>query len=409
MKEKPKSMPLNPIPLSRGALEIFNVLDELGIEGYVIGGCVRDFLLHQSIGDYDFAVAAPPARIKEIFAQKGLRVFDKAQRFGTIGVMASGEVFEITSFRSESRYEAFRKPKFVRFGCSLKEDVKRRDFTINALAYHPSCGIVDLCGGLQDLEDRILRCIGDPSERFGEDAIRILRAVNFHLKLGFVIEERTLSSMLSQAALLRHISKERVSMEFRKILLNAKKLRSLLSFEAVLDAVFLEGFSHYLRQKIHHHKDELLGDFTTRAALVFEGWEAWRECLRLSREQQVLIDLKREWISSIRRQDTAGIKAGLKQMLRGSKISKEIALAAMMECVQLLGRESQKRALDEIIQNQEAYCLKDLKLCGRDLAAMEIHGRECGKILEKLLDEVIEGRCANEASALLARASEFKT
>lgn len=198
---------------------------------------MRDLLLDIPPKDYDFTTAATPTQMLEIFARHGIRTLEIGKAFGTIGVLIDSQVYEITTFRSEGDYRDSRRPSSVSFASTLLEDTKRRDFTINALAYHPAHGLIDYHGGRADLRAGILRAIGAPKERFGEDALRILRGVGFVSRFGLRAEEGTRAAMRECAPLLSHISGERITSELEKILLGRFWLRALEEFGGILEEV----------------------------------------------------------------------------------------------------------------------------------------------------------------------------
>ena len=214
---------------------IFAILSDY--ETYLIGGCVRDLLLDIPPKDYDFTTAATPTQMLEIFARHGIRTLEIGRAFGTIGVLIDSQVYEITTFRSEGDYRDSRRPSSVSFASTLLEDTKRRDFTINALAYHPAHGLIDYHGGQADLRAGILRAIGAPRERFGEDALRILRGVGFVSRFGLRAEEGTCAAMRECAPLLSRISGERITSELEKILLGRFWARALGEFGGILQRV----------------------------------------------------------------------------------------------------------------------------------------------------------------------------
>ena len=214
---------------------IFAILSDY--ETYLIGGCVRDLLLDIPPKDYDFTTAATPTQMLEIFEHHGIRTLEIGRAFGTIGVLIDSQVYEITTFRSEGDYRDSRRPSSVSFASTLLEDTKRRDFTINALAYHPAHGLIDYHGGRVDLRAGILRAIGAPRERFGEDALRILRGVGFVSRFGLRAEEGTRAAMRECAPLLSRISGERITSELEKILLGRFWARALGEFGGILQRV----------------------------------------------------------------------------------------------------------------------------------------------------------------------------
>ena len=196
--------------------KILDVLETAGYEAYAVGGCVRDSLLGRTPDYWDITTQAAPEKVKELFA----RTVDTGLAHGTVTVLLSGEGFEVTTYRIDGEYEDGRHPKEVIFTASLKEDLKRRDFTINAMAYNPKTGIVDYFHGKEDLENKIIRCVGDPIERFTEDALRILRAVRFSAQLGFSIEEQTKKALRVIAPNLKLVSAERIQVELVKLLIS---------------------------------------------------------------------------------------------------------------------------------------------------------------------------------------------
>lgn len=213
-------MKLKKLPIEyEKALPILKKIEQAGFEAYFVGGSVRDVLLNHPIHDVDIATSAFPAEIKALFP----RTVDVGIEHGTVLVLEEEEQYEITTFRTESTYQDFRRPDHVEFVRSLEEDLKRRDFTINAFALKEDGAVVDLFGGLEDLERQILRAVGDPYERFHEDALRMMRGLRFVSQLGFTLEEKTKASILENHALLGKISVERINIEFVKLLLGVNR------------------------------------------------------------------------------------------------------------------------------------------------------------------------------------------
>ena len=195
---------------------ILNTLSAAGFEAFAVGGCVRDAILGRVPGDWDITTNALPEQVKALFR----RTVDTGIAHGTVTVMLGSDCFEVTTYRLDGDYSDSRHPDKVTFTASLEEDLKRRDFTINAMAYHPEKGMIDLFGGQEDLQRRIIRCVGDPRERFDEDALRIMRALRFSAQLGFRIEEQTRAAIRAFAPRLQLISRERIHDEFLKLLLS---------------------------------------------------------------------------------------------------------------------------------------------------------------------------------------------
>lgn len=230
---------------------IINTLEEAGFEAYAVGGCVRDALLGRTPNDWDITTSAKPEQVKALFR----RTVDTGIAHGTVTVLLDKDGFEVTTYRVDGEYEDGRHPKEVTFTASLEEDLKRRDFTINAMAYNPKKGLVDLFEGQKDLEDKVIRCVGDPLERFTEDALRIMRAVRFSAQLGFSLEEDTRKALSVLAPNLKHVSAERIQVELVKLLVSPHPDYLRTAYEAGITKEFLPEFDHCMEtpQNTPHH------------------------------------------------------------------------------------------------------------------------------------------------------------
>ena len=217
---------------------IIDRLQKYGYEAYAVGGCVRDVLLGRVPNDWDITTSARPEQVKAIFK----RTVDTGIQHGTVTVLEDRIGFEVTTYRIDGEYEDGRHPKQVQFTPDLKEDLRRRDFTINAMAYSPETGLVDIFGGQEDLEEGIVRCVGSARERFEEDALRIMRAVRFAAQLGFSIEESTFESIKRMAPNLKKISAERIQVELSKLLLSPHPGCFRQLYETGITAVILPEF-----------------------------------------------------------------------------------------------------------------------------------------------------------------------
>lgn len=217
---------------------ILSRLKSEGYEAYAVGGCVRDALLGRIPEDWDITTSAKPEEVKQIFG----RTVDTGLQHGTVTVMKDHTGYEITTYRIDGEYEDGRHPKEVEFTSDLKEDLRRRDFTINAMAYSHETGIVDIFGGMEDLDKRVIRCVGTAMERFTEDALRILRAIRFSAQLGFEIETQTYEALSVIAPNLAHVSKERIQMELTKTLLSSHPERILLVEETGMSPFLSKTF-----------------------------------------------------------------------------------------------------------------------------------------------------------------------
>ena len=244
---------------------ILEKLHESGHEAYVVGGCVRDALLGREPNDWDITTSALPHMVKEIFP----RTIDTGLRHGTVTVLIGREAYEVTTYRVDGVYEDGRHPKQVTFTPSLSEDLRRRDFTINAMAYDPDSGLVDLFGGQQDLSDGIIRAVGDPMQRFTEDALRILRAFRFAAQLGYGIDPDTLRAASELSQNLSKISSERIRDELEKILLSDNPDILMKAYEAGITAIFLPEFDVCMEtpQNNPHHCYNV-GEHTIRSVAL---------------------------------------------------------------------------------------------------------------------------------------------
>ena len=239
------------IQLPEKAQQIIKTLQSHGYEAYAVGGCIRDSLLGRTPGDWDITTSALPEETKALFD----KTFDTGIEHGTITVLMGKEGFEVTTYRIDGKYEDSRHPSEVTFTRCLSEDLLRRDFTINAMAYNDEDGIVDLFDGMADLEKKVIRCVGNAEARFGEDALRIMRAVRFSAQLGFEIEEQTQAAIRKLAFSLKNISAERIQVELIKLLTSPHPEQIRLAYELGITEVMLPEFDRMMEtaQETPHH------------------------------------------------------------------------------------------------------------------------------------------------------------
>ena len=240
------------IELPKKVLFIINNLQLAGYDAFAVGGCVRDSILARKPQDWDITTSAKPEAIKEIFR----RTVDTGIEHGTVTVMIGKDSYEVTTYRIDGAYEDSRHPKKVRFTNCLEEDLRRRDFTINAMAYNDDVRLVDVFGGMQDLNHHLIRCVGDPRERFSEDALRILRAVRFSAQLDFPIEPDTAKAVKELAPNLKNISAERIQTELVKLLTSPHPERIQDACELGITKVVLPEWDAMVgvKQNTIHHK-----------------------------------------------------------------------------------------------------------------------------------------------------------
>lgn len=240
------------INLPHNVDKIISILQENGYEAYAVGGCVRDSILGRVPGDWDITTSAMPEETKALFQ----KTFDTGIEHGTVTVLLDGEGYEVTTYRIDGEYEDSRHPKEVTFTRCLEEDLLRRDFTINAMAYNHKDGLVDLFDGIKDVNRKVIRCVGDAHARFSEDALRILRGIRFAAQLGFEIEEETRAGMEKLAPTLKNISAERIQMELVKTIISPNPSLLHTAYELGITKQFLPEFDHMMEteQENPHHK-----------------------------------------------------------------------------------------------------------------------------------------------------------
>ena len=230
---------------------IIKQLMDNGFEAYAVGGCVRDSILGREPNDWDITTSALPGQVKEVFEH----TVDTGIQHGTVTVVLDKENFEVTTYRIDGEYEDNRHPKEVIFTANLVEDLKRRDFTVNAMAYNDETGLVDVFGGISDLNEKIIRCVGNAEDRFSEDALRVLRAARFAAQLGFSIEDGTMQAMKSMAPNLANISAERIQVELVKLIISDNPDMIKTAYELGITKIVLPEFDKIMNieQNNPHH------------------------------------------------------------------------------------------------------------------------------------------------------------
>lgn len=355
-------------------------LTAAGYEAYIVGGCVRDLLMGKEPSDWDVCTSALPQQIKDCFKDK--KTVDTGIAHGTVTVFSEEQPVEITTYRIDGDYRDGRHPASVSFTKSLEEDLKRRDFTMNAMAYHFEQGLIDLFGGRQAVSARIVAAVGQPERRFKEDALRIMRGLRFAAVLGFEIEERTLTAMFACADLLKQISKERISGELAKLLLGDFADSVLENCGEILK-VAAEGIE---AAKVSHFPKML----SLRLAAVFP--ENTETCLR-----------KLSFSGRI-----AAEGAVLSRLFSGTPPCSETEIKKLMQAegdsiirlyLSALGREAEA---ERILASGACWNLRQLAVNGKDLIEEGIpSGKAVGETLNRLLMQVIEGSLPNEREVLL--------
>ena len=384
--------------LPRNVEFIINRLEAGGYHANVVGGAVRDSLLSRPLGDFDITTDATPEEIKAVFAD--LRTIDTGIKHGTVTVVIDHTPYEITTYRIDGDYKDNRHPDSVTFTRSLSEDLRRRDFTVNAMAYNPHEGLTDLFGGVDDAKNRLIRAVGDAKVRFDEDALRILRGLRFSSVLGFDIEDKTAAAIREKASLLSGVSSERIYQEMKKLLLGASASSTLGAFSDTL-SLCLGGVA----VGNYPTDEELNGaSLPTRFALIFLLNDdfpivAAERAFDLLKADNSTRNATKGALLAYERVDFSERSAILHSLAAFCRDDVYGALALGL----ITGRftEVDKARLESVMSDDPVYTVAHLKLGGRDLAALGYRGRAIGETLARLLDAVIDGGCKNEKDELI--------
>ncbi len=435
--------------LSKAAQYVIEQLNKVGYEAYAVGGCVRDYLRGMTPDDIDITTSALPEQMMTVFANE--RVIPTGLQHGTITVRIENESFEVTTYRTDGTYSDGRHPDFVAFTTRLEDDLARRDFTVNAMAYHPENGVVDPFGGKQDLEKHILRCVGDPTARFTEDALRIARLIRFMSVLSFTCDDATADAAHALCARLDMVAAERKRVELMKLLMGDGFLDVAMNFPDVLCQIVpilspLRGFeqhnphhsfdvyTHTVRAVHAATKDPvvrlavLLHDigkprtfFTDEQDIGhFYGHPAVSEELARDTLQELRFDnaITADVLTLIRHHDTP-ITDNRRQIKRYlSKFGKD-RFFRLLDVKRADAAGCHENSIppdfssviaiaEDILTANECLTLHDLAVKGTNLMELGIpKGPRLGKTLDALLEAVLEERCDNERGALLTLAKEM--
>lgn len=355
---------------SKSLQTILKKLHKNGFEAFVVGGAVRDMIMGKIPSDFDIATSALPSDLIGVFKEE--KVIETGLKHGTLTVISGGESFEITSFRRDGEYKDLRHPESVSFGVSLKEDLSRRDFTINAMAMNENGDIIDPFFGVKDIENKIIRAVGNPNKRFSEDALRILRGIRFSATLGFSLEEETAAAMLHNKELLKNISRERKTEEFIKTL-SGEYLEGLSE-----EAALVLGFKRETLEKIFH--------LPKNKALLFAA--AAEERPEILEKLVLPKKLKQETIKILNTPSPKEInEISLKRLyLECGKTEKSVLLLKNREAVSQWERIERENGFI----NREA-----LNFSGEDMKKIGIFGKEIAKVQDIILDGIITGELQN--------------
>ena len=422
---------------------IIGTLLNNGYEAYIVGGCVRDSLLGKEPKDWDITTKAKPLEIINLFD----KVVLTGLKHGTVTVILNKESYEVTTYRVDGEYEDNRHPKEVKFVSSLKEDLARRDFTINSMAYNEKDGLIDYFNGIGDLKSRIIKTVGEPKKRFNEDALRMLRAIRFSAQLNFFIDQSTLNSIKELKDNIKNISKERIREEFNKIILNNSRKIEILKECELLDYIvpgiskiynfnqnnpyhIYDLYNHallateFVESSIHLKLTMFLHDIgkvttkTTDEKGISHYYNHSKESSRIA--EAILKNLKYDndtinrVLMLIQYHDcTLTTEISIKKMLNkiGENLFRDLIKVQRADILaqnpmhsrdRLLNLINIENSLSEILTKRECFTLKDLELNGKDLIVLGFNkGKEIGETLNYLLNVVIEKPELNEKNELI--------
>ena len=427
-----------------------SILAAGGFDAYVVGGCVRDSLLGRAPNDWDITTRALPTQTMACF--KDYRVIETGIKHGTVGVLIDGMLLEITTYRNDGDYRDNRHPESVTFSARVEDDLARRDFTVNAMAYHPTRGLVDLFGGRDDLKARVIRCVGDPMTRFGEDGLRILRAIRFASVLGFSVEKETAQAVHDSRALLANIAHERIREEFCKLLCGVGAVEILRTYVDVIGEFLPElsrcvGFDQntkYHCYDVFEHTLQALAlnegeDLVTRLAILLHdigkplcytedangghfkghaqaGIAITDDVLHRLRFDNATIE-RLKLLVELHDLPISPDKRAVKRLMRRLSDEDILRLLEVKRCDRLAHApffrelppelEAVPRLMREIRSEDACLSLKTLAVKGDDLLALGLpSGKQVGEILNALLEEVLEERLPNEKESLLEAAKK---
>lgn len=383
------------IPLP--ALSVIERLEGFGYEAFAVGGCVRDSILGRKPNDWDVTTSARPDDVLKIFDAAGFKAVATGIEHGTVTVICENEPIEVTTYRLDGDYIDCRHPESVSFTSSIEDDLARRDFTVNAIAYSNRRGIVDPYGGQKDIADSIIRCVGEPERRFREDALRILRALRFSSVLGFEIAPDTAKAAVELSGLVDRVSRERVYSELSKLICGKNAARVIELYRSVIESVMpISDCCDAVKRlgDVNENRDTAL----MYSVLLF-GHDSESILRGLKADKKTILRVK-SILSENHAEDR--IDAKLLCSRAGIDIAREIQLLAFA-----FGRIEYEGVefINRIIENHECVSVKQLKINGGDLILTGIEPVRIGDALNSLLREVIKGNIPNERSSLIETAA----
>ncbi|MDE5984045.1 MAG: HD domain-containing protein [Eubacterium sp.] len=438
--------------ISIGAKKIITFLENAGYEAFAVGGCVRDYLMQRPCDDIDITTSATPIQTEKVLADNGIRFVETGLKHGTVTALVDGDTFEVTTYRTDGDYKDSRHPENVEFVTDIKEDLSRRDFTINAIAYSENAGFVDLFGGRTDINNKIIRAVGDADKRFKEDALRIMRAIRFASVLSFDIEPNTKKAIFDNKELLKNVSAERIFTELSKLLMGDSVFDILVDYRDIIAVVIpeLEPIFNVAQNTKWHIYDvwqhtckaveQSPKDLSLRLTMLFHdvgkafakttdenGADHFKGHQKISAEytENALKRLKVSneiydrvmYLVPIHDMHIGTDKKKIKKWLTKAgedrlrdlievKRADKLAQNPQMTAEELKNLDVTQSTLDEIIEEGEPFAVKDLAVNGNDIMSVGFKGKQVGTVLNILLDKVIDNELPNDKDVLIRYISE---
>lgn len=362
--------------LDANALNLIALFESNGHAAYAVGGCVRDSIMCRDSNDTDIAVSCIPSVTVSVLENAGIRYIETGLKHGTVTAVVDHIPYEITTFRTDGDYTDNRHPDSVTFVSSVDDDLARRDFTVNAMAYSPSAGIVDLFGGREDIKNKIIRTVGDPDARFGEDALRILRALRFASVLDFEIEPKTAASIIKNRESLLNVARERITAELEKLLCGVRAADILRDFGAVfctvlgVDSVDTSAFNY------------LPCDFALRLASICDGGTL------------VLSKVQKHRVATVRANANADIPSPYRLLVKHGYDD-------ACDILTFLNRPQALASVRDIKASGKPYHISHLAVNGNDLMEHGLRGADIKNALATALLAIADGELVNEKQQVL--------
>lgn len=400
---------------------ILKILEENGYEAYIVGGCVRDSLMNRTPKDWDVTTNALPSRIIEIFASHDIKTIPTGIKYGTVTLLIDSESYEITTYRKDSKYSDGRRPDEVEFSDNLIQDLSRRDFTMNAIAYNPDVGMIDPFNGQQDIKNKIIRTVGNPHERFMEDGLRMFRAVRFSSVLEMKIEKNTEDVIKYFPFLAKNTSQERKTSEFNKIVLSDNFIKNFIY-------LYKLGLLNYINSSLMLIAEEIEEEFIDRTAQIPHNLELRLAYLlkayKINFAENILKDLKfsnqsidliKDYLNIFHFLDNQVTVRNTKLLLQ--KLKKVENVYDVLEIFRNTEKEKNftifkieyfKLIIQSTIFFKEPYKIEHLEINGEIIKnEFNVSGKIIGQILSFLLDHVIDKPTDNEKTILIQKTKEY--